>query len=132
MLKKTLAIFTGLFLSFSAALGNAQEDSSDVQFVGHYIRIHENGSFFGKTWHEMDTSEASAAIQAVCSYFGCTSAVPAIVAGIHVSQPATGNNYKTTGVIHKHEGEAWYIAFPAPAGYVTCSAAYDFKKYFSK
>ena len=73
----------------------------------------------------MDTTQAETAIGAICAYFDCESAVPLIMAGIHNTQAKVGDDYATTGVVHKHAGNEWWIAFPAPAGYMTCNAAYD-------
>ena len=125
MIKK-LVVSLAIVLSpaFSVSV-KAEENLSEVQFIAQEIHINEAGGFFKKTWHEMDTPEATAAVTAVCTAFNCRAVVPLIVAGIQHTQPSVGNDYKTTGRVDKHVGEEWLIAFPAPAGYVTCSASYD-------
>ena len=120
-----LVAFNLVLNSFVTTASVAQENLSEVQFVAHYIHIREGGGFLQKTFHEMDTTEATAALAVACGALGCSSAVPMIVSGIHNSQPYVASDIKTTGRIDKHAGEEWLIAFPAPAGYVTCNAAYD-------
>ncbi|MDR3448830.1 MAG: hypothetical protein P4M15_03615 [Alphaproteobacteria bacterium] len=107
------------------AASNAESNNPEVQFIAQDLHIREGGSFGAKTWHEMDSSEFTTAMTAVCTYFECTPLVPLISAAIHAGQLTVGKNYAISGVIHKHVGEEWWIAFPAPAGYVTCSAKYD-------
>jgi hypothetical protein len=116
MLKSIIA--TGILTLSSAAY--AQEP--DVINIAHTIWIHESGSFLGKTFHEMDTPEFTGAMTAVCSAFQCEEAVPVIAEAIHVTQPVSGGDFYTTGRIDKQAGEEWWIAFPAPAGYVACNA----------
>jgi hypothetical protein len=123
MLKLSMLLLTTMVASLIACVCKAQE----VIYTPQTIRIHESGSFGGKVWHEMDTQEFTGAMTAVCSYFGCTSAVPAMAAAIHNTQIINTSEIVTTGRIDKHAGEEWLIAFPAPTGYVACSAAYDSK-----
>ena len=112
-------------LAITPTICEAEENYWQVLFVAHELHIHEGGGFGSKTWHELDSNEFRSALTAACTYFGCTAFVPAIAAGIHYGQPSTGNDYMITGRIDKQVGEQWWIAFPAPQGYVTCSATYD-------
>jgi hypothetical protein len=114
-----------LFVCTFPTISHAQENMSEVQFVPHFISIHESGSFLGKTIHEMDTDEFRAGLSAACAALGCSAELPAMAAAIHVVAVSSGGDFATTGRIDKHQGEDWLIAFPAPPGYVTCSAAYD-------
>jgi hypothetical protein len=120
----TLTTFApSLFSLFRlATAASAQAIQSEVRIIAHEIHIRENGSFLGKLWHEMDTPQFTGAVTAVCVYFDCEIEVPFIEKGIDVTQPMVGDDYFTTGRLDKHVGEEWWIAFPAPAGYVACAA----------
>ncbi len=127
MTRKAAILGATILLAGYSAIGNAQEDMTEVVFVPHFIRIHESGNFFAKTWHEMDSNEFSAGVGAICSLaLDCGGADTAMLALVHNTQQiTTGGDFSTSGVIHKHEGEDWKIAFPPPPGYTTCNAAHN-------
>ncbi|MDV4159315.1 hypothetical protein [Rhizobium brockwellii] len=114
-------ITTAFLLSLSTA---AFAKQPEVLNIAHTIWIHESGSFLAKTFHEMDTPEFTKAMDQFCSNseVQCQGAVPVLAEAIHITQPSTGGDWYTTGVIHKQAGEEWHIAFPAPKGYVACNA----------
>ena len=122
------SMYSILFLMGGVLSASAAEDMSEVEFVPHFIRIHESGSSFWKTWHEMDSKEFSAAVTAICTVFYDCGGLDAVgLAAVHGTQGiVSGGDFSTSGVIHKHAGEEWWIAFPPP-GYTTCGAAYDSK-----
>ncbi len=96
----------------------------EVINVAQTIWIHESGGFLAKIFHEMDTPEFTRAMDQFCanSEVQCQGAVPVMAEAIHITQPTTGGDWYTTGVIHKQAGEEWWIAFPAPDGYSACNA----------
>ena len=120
-------LYSIIFVAAGPFTVSNAEEMSDVTYVPHFIRIHESGSFGGKTWHEMDSKEFGAAVTAVCATFYDCGGLDAVgLAAIHGTQKiASGGDFSTSGVVHKQQGEEWWIAFPPPLGYTTCSAAYD-------
>jgi hypothetical protein len=129
MLDFTRAVLATVCLTAGINASKADEDVSQVKFVPHFIRIHEKGGFFAKTWHEMNSAEFSAFVTAVCTAaMKCGGLDTAALLAIKNTQKlAEGGDFKTSGVIAKQDGEGWDINFPPPPGYTTCSAAYDSK-----
>ncbi|MGO9235677.1 MAG: hypothetical protein ACLP4V_17030 [Methylocella sp.] len=105
----------------------AQENLSEVVFTPHFIRINEKGGFFEKTWPQLNTPEFKTAVDVACAALGCAPLVSTILQNAGKIPIAQGENYATSGHIDKQAGEEWWISFPPPLGYVTCSAAYDSK-----
>jgi len=103
----------------------AQENQSEVIFKPNFIRIHERGGFFEKSWSQLNTPEFKAAVGTACAALGCTPFVSTILADVSTARISSGDDYATSGVIDKQAGEEWWISFPPPDGYVTCNAAYN-------
>jgi hypothetical protein len=121
--------FSCAAIAMTAALDttNAQENLDQVTFIPHFIRISEGGGFLDKTWTQLNTPEFKAGVGLTCAALGCAPLTAAIIANAGNIPITSGGNYATSGHIVKQDGEAWYISFPPPAGYTTCSAAYDGK-----
>ena len=103
--------------------GVGQENLAEVIFTPHFIRIDE------RTRPQPDsplyTQEFRAAVSRACLALGCAPLVSAILTNVGNVPIAHGEDYATSGVVQKQAGEEWWIAFPPPPGYVTCSAAPD-------
>jgi hypothetical protein len=123
------AMYSAALCSVFISVPAVAEDAREVRLVPHFIHIRESGGFLEKTLHEGNTKEFAAFVTAVCTVaYDCMGFDTAGLAAIAASQKIiSGGDFATSGVIHKHEGEEWYIAFPPPPGYTTCSATYDHK-----
>ncbi len=122
---KYIWVFFLAVTSVDAAKG--EENLSEVIFTPHFIRIREKGGFFEKTWPQLSTPEFKYAVGVACEALGCAPLVTTILSNAGKVPIASGEDYATSGVVQKQAGEEWWIAFPPPSGYVTCSAAYDSK-----
>lgn len=121
-----------IMIAVSATTGgvdvaSAQENLSEVEFTPHFIRISEKGGFLQKTWPQLNTPEFKAAVGVACAALGCAPLVTTILGNVGKIPIASGEDYATSGHIDKQAGEEWWISFPPPAGYTTCSADYDSK-----
>lgn len=119
-----MAVFA---ITGSVDVVSAQEKLSEVEFAPHFIRISERGGFIEKTWPQLNTPEFKAAVGVACAALGCAPLVTTILGNVGKIPIASGEDYATSGHIDKHAGEEWWISFPPPPGYTTCSAAYDSK-----
>ncbi|MBB4570327.1 hypothetical protein [Rhizobium leucaenae] len=123
------AMYAAAACSIFISLPAVAEDASEVKLVPNFIHIRESGGFLEKTLHEGNTEEFAAFVTAVCTVaYDCMGFDTAGLAAIAASEKITsGGDFATSGRIDKHGGEDWYIAFPPPPGYTTCSASYDHK-----
>jgi hypothetical protein len=125
---RKLTVITVLFATATGLnFASAQENLSEVVFTPHFIRINEKGGFLEKTWPQLNTPEFKAAVRVACSALGCGPLVTTILANVGRIPVTSGGDYATSGHIDKQVGEEWWISFPPPPGYTTCSAAYDSK-----
>jgi hypothetical protein len=85
------------------------------------------GAFSKKTWPQLNTPEFKAAVDVACAALGCGPLIPTILENVGKIPIAQGTDFATSGHIDKQAGEEWWISFPPPPGYVTCTAAYDSK-----
>jgi hypothetical protein len=123
----TKVITTSLLLTaVSANAAKGEENLSEVIFTPHFIRIHERGGFFEKTWPQLNTPEFQAGVGVACVALGCAPLVSTILTNVGNVPIVSGEDYATSGQVQKQAGEEWWIAFPPPSpDYVTCNAAYD-------
>lgn len=101
----------------------------EVVFIPHFLRISEGGSFFGKTWREMNSQEFKTAVSVLCTVaMDCGGVDTVAMALVTNTQNVTsGGNYSTSGVVDRVVGEQWYLNVLPPHGYTTCSATYNGK-----
>ncbi len=125
-LSHAVVLTTVAFLTPSSVSEAKAQEESEVIFRPQFIRIHEAGGFFEKTWSQLNTQEFKAGVGLACAALGCTPLVSTIIMNAGSIPISSGEDYATSGVIHKQAGEEWWIAFPPPSQeYTTCSAAYD-------
>jgi hypothetical protein len=121
---KFILISFALFLA-SASVTKCQESTPAVKYIPHFIRIYERGGFFEKSWAQLSTPEFKATVGTACANLGCMPFVDSIISNVGNIPVQSGEDYATSGEIHKQAGEEWLIAFKPPDGYTTCSAAYN-------
>jgi hypothetical protein len=93
-------MYSFLFVVGGMATVSAAEDMSEAK--PHFIKIHESGSFGGKTWHEMDSKEFGAAVTAICTvFYDCGGLDAVALAAVHGTQTiVSGEDFSTSGVLH--------------------------------
>ena len=127
-LSNILTIASLALSTVSVSAPKGQESTPDVIFSSHFIRIHEGGGFFEKSFSQLNTPEFKAGVDLACAALGCTPLVSTILMNAGSIPISSGNDFATSGRIDKQAGEEWWIAFPPPSPeYTTCSAAYDSK-----
>jgi hypothetical protein len=106
----------------------AASSSNDVIVVPHEFTAGEQDGFGINSIKEMGSNEFALMLTAACAAYGvdCSKVAAGIQQGAYyatqyISQP----DLRTTALLDKHPGEAYYAKFVAPSGYTTCKAKID-------